>query len=119
MVRRRKGKILNVASTAAFAPGPLMSVYHATKAYVLNFSEAIAEEVKMYGITVTTLCPGPTQTAFSAAARNAESRLFAEKTFIRVQSPKAVARLAYAGLMKGSPVVIPGFTNKLVPLAAS
>jgi hypothetical protein len=118
MMMRREGKILNVASTAAFEPGPLMSVYHATKAYVLNFSEAIAEEVKGCGVTVTTLCPGPTKTGFSDTARNDQSRLFVEKAFIRVQNPKTVAKVAYAGLMKGSPVVIPGFTNKLVPLAA-
>jgi short-subunit dehydrogenase len=65
MVAKRSGRVLNVASTAAFQPGPLMAVYYATKAYVLSFSEAIAEELRDTGVTVTALCPGPTRTAFA------------------------------------------------------
>ena len=66
MLARRRGRILNVASTAGFAPGPLMAVYYATKAYVISFSEALAEELRGTGVTVTVLCPGPTRTEFQA-----------------------------------------------------
>ena len=69
MVSRKSGRILNVASTAAFFPGPLMAVYYATKAYVLSFSEAIAAELEGSGVTVTALCPGPTASGFQAVAR--------------------------------------------------
>jgi len=117
MVRRGNGKVLNVASTAGFEPGPFMSVYHATKAYVLYFSEAIAEELKGSSVTVTTLCPGPTRTGFDETAGNTRSKLFTKKSFINVQSSKEVASEGYKGLMRGHPVVISGFTNKLVPLA--
>jgi short-subunit dehydrogenase len=77
MVERKNGKILNVASTAAFQPGPLMSVYYATKHYVLAFSEGIREEWRDYGVTVTTLCPGPTESGFQKEAHLEESKLFA------------------------------------------
>ena len=76
MVTRRSGRILNLASTAAFQPGPLMAVYYATKAYVLSFSEAIADELRDSGVTVTALCPGPTDTGFAAVASLESSRLF-------------------------------------------
>src|SRR6266542_1149632 len=76
MIARRRGRVLNVASTAAFQPGPLMAVYYATKAYVLSFSEAIADELRHSGVTVTTLCPGPTETGFAAVADMTASRLF-------------------------------------------
>src|SRR6478672_1120040 len=76
MIKRRSGRILNVASTAAFQPGPLMAVYYATKAYVLSFSEALAEELRNSGVTVTALCPGPTQTAFADSAQMSNSKLF-------------------------------------------
>ena len=76
MVARGKGKILNIASTAAFQPGPLMAVYYASKAYVLSFSEALSNELQGTGVTVTTLCPGPTQTGFEKAASLQESGLF-------------------------------------------
>ena len=79
MISRKRGRILNVASTAAFQPGPWMAVYYATKAYVLSFSEAIAEELKGTGVTVTALCPGPTITEFQGAAgvrHRASSRRF-------------------------------------------
>ena len=74
MVERERGKILNVASTAAFQPGPLMAIYYATKAFVLSFSEALAEELKESGVTVTALCPGPTATGFSGAIPSAETK---------------------------------------------
>ncbi len=75
MTKRRSGKIMNVASTAAFQPGPTMAVYYATKAYVLHFSEAIANELKGSGVTVTVLCPGATESGFQAAADMQESKL--------------------------------------------
>lgn len=73
MLARGHGRILNVASTAAFQPGPLMAVYYATKAYVLSFSEAVAEEVRGTGVTVTALCPGPTESGFQAGAAMEDS----------------------------------------------
>src|SRR5262249_37548779 len=75
MIERRSGKILNVASTAGFQPGPLMAVYYATKAYVISFSEAIANELKDSGVSVTCLCPGPTDTSFQGRAGVERSRM--------------------------------------------
>jgi len=75
MLRRGSGRIMNVASTAAFQPGPLMAVYYATKAYVVSFSEALANELEGTGVTVTVLCPGPTATGFQAAAHLETSRI--------------------------------------------
>jgi uncharacterized protein len=111
MVARKRGRILNVASTAAFQPGPLMAVYYATKAYVLLFSEAIAEELRDSGVTVTALCPGPTQTGFAEIANMTQSRLF---TMMRPMSSAAVARAGFRGMMSGRRVVIPGAKNKLL-----
>lgn len=110
MLQRGSGRILNVASTAAFLPGPLMAVYYATKAYVLSFSQAVAYELRGTGVTVTTLCPGPTATAFEKTAGVSGSRLFRHG----VQGPDAVARAAYDGLMRGKRVVIPGVRNRLL-----
>ena len=111
MVARRRGRILNVASTAAFQPGPLMAVYYATKAYVLSFSEAIADELRNSGVTVTALCPGPTQTGFAETAKMTESRLF---TMMRPMSSAEVARLGYRGMISGKRLVIPGAKNKML-----
>lgn len=111
MLARRNGRILNVASTAAFQPGPLMSVYYASKAYVLSFSEAIAEELRDTGITVTTFCPGPTATNFAAEAGLKNSRLF---KMGGVASADSTAEIAYAAMMAGKRVVVPGFKNKLI-----
>lgn len=111
MVARRRGRILNVASTAAFQPGPLMAVYYATKAYVLSFSEALADELRNSGVTVTTLCPGPTRTRFAEIAKMTESRLF---TMMRPMSSEDVARAGYRGMMSGKRLVIPGAKNKLL-----
>ena len=113
MIDRRRGRILNVASTAAFAPGPWMSIYYATKAFVLSFSEAIDYELKPFGITVTTLCPGPTESEFKVRAGSQRSRLF--EAFV-MDAPR-VAREGYAGMMKGKPLVVPGVRNKLIPIA--
>lgn len=111
MVERKSGKILNVASTAAFQPGPLMAVYYASKAYVLWFSEALAEELNGTGVTVTALCPGPTRTGFQSRARMGEVSLATGKT-LRMMSSETVAQAGYDGLMRGKTIVIPGLMNK-------
>lgn len=111
MVTQRKGRILNVASTASFAPGPLMAVYYATKAFVLAFSEAIGNELASTGITVTALCPGPTRTGFAAVAGLGDSNLFNSPNVMAVEP---VAEAGYRGMMRGKAVVIPGFANKLL-----
>jgi short-subunit dehydrogenase len=111
MVERKSGRILNVASTASFQPGPLMAVYYATKAYVLSFSEAIADELRNSGVTVTALCPGPTDTGFAAAADVTASRLF---KITRPMDSAAVARAGFAGMKRGRRVVIPGLKNLLL-----
>jgi uncharacterized protein len=110
MLERKRGRILNVASTAAFQPGPLMAVYYATKAYVLSFSEAIAEELSGSGVTVTALCPGPTATGFQQAANMGTEALL---KVMRPVSSMEVARAGYRGMMRGKRVVIPGLKNKL------
>jgi uncharacterized protein len=112
MVQRRQGKILNVASTAAFQPGPFMVVYYATKSFVLSFSEGLAEELKNSGVTVTALCPGPTATQFSKNAQLQESTLF-KGGLLPVLDAATVARIGYRGLLKGQRVVVPGLMNKL------
>ncbi len=110
MVARRRGRVLNVASTAAFQPGPLMAVYYATKAYVLSFSEAVADEVKASGVTVTALCPGPTATAFEKRAGLQGTRLFRGG----VMDAPAVARDGYEAMMRGARLAIPGWRNRLL-----
>lgn len=109
MVTRRRGRILNVASTAGFLPGPLMAVYYATKAFVLSFSEALAEEVRGTGVTVTALCPGPTRTGFQARASMEGSKLVSGK---RLPDAAEVARAGYEGAERGAAVVIPGLENR-------
>lgn len=107
MIKRKSGAILNVASTAAFQPGPGMAVYFATKAFVLSFSEALHEEVKRQGVTVSALCPGPTATEFGAVAgfsKPLPSMVFAD-------SPSVVAA-GLKGLKAGRAIVIPGLMNK-------
>jgi uncharacterized protein len=111
MTERRSGRILNLASTAAFEPGPLMAVYYASKAYVLSFSEALANEVRGTGVTVTALCPGPTRTGFQKRGVMEDSRLVQGQ----IADARSVALAGYRGLMAGKTIVIPGFTNKLVP----
>jgi short-subunit dehydrogenase len=110
-IARHDGKILNVASTAAFQPGPLMAVYYATKAYVLSFSEALANELRATGVTVTVLCPGPTTSGFQATARMEQSKLVSGQ---RMMDAKTVAEVGYRGLMSGQTVVIPGLKNQLL-----
>jgi short-subunit dehydrogenase len=111
MVARKSGRIMNVASTAALQPGPLMAVYYATKAYVLSFSEAIAEELHGAGVTVTALCPGPTATGFAAVSGMESSRLF---NVTRPMNSEAVARYGIRAMQYGKRVAIPGVTNKLM-----
>jgi short-subunit dehydrogenase len=114
MVKRQAGRVLNVASTAAFQPGPLMAVYYATKAYVLSFSEALAEELRNTGVTVTALCPGPTETAFAEAAEMTKSRLF---TAFGVADAASVAEYGFDAMMHGKRLAIPGIRNKIVAQA--
>src|SRR5262249_11184909 len=111
---RGAGRVLNVASTAAFQPGPLMAVYYATKAYVLSFSEALANELRGTGVTVTALCPGPTASGFQAAAKMEDSKLVRAR---RLMSSREVAEVGLRAMHAGKAVVIPGLRNKL--LAAS
>lgn len=106
MIKRNKGKILNVASTGSFAPGPFTAVYYATKAYVLSLSEALYQELKPYNITVTALCPGATRTNF---AKNA-----GKKDVPGAMEPSIVANIAYNGLINNKRVVIPGIANKIL-----
>lgn len=110
MIARRDGRILNVASTAAFQPGPFMSVYYASKAFVFSFSYALADELEGTGVTVTTLCPGPTQTPFHQRAGRFHSRKILS---FWMMSATNVAELGFRGLMNGRRVVIPGFLNKV------
>lgn len=111
MLARRSGKIMNVASTAAFQPGPLMAVYYATKAYVLSFSEALANEVAGSNVVVSCFCPGATDTNFQKRAGMENSRLFRKIGAMKVG---AVARDGYRGLMAGRTVVVSGIQNWLV-----
>jgi len=105
---------MNVASTAAFQPGPLMAVYYATKAYVLSFSEALAEETRGSGVTVTALCPGPTESGFQARAAMEQSKLVHGK---KLPSSASVAAFGVKAMERGDVVAVPGFQNKV--LAAS
>jgi len=108
MIQNKKGYILNIASTAAFQAGPLMAIYYATKAYVLLFSEAISNELKGTGVTVTAYCPGATQTGFQAAANAEKSALFQQR---KLPSAQEVAEDAYKALLKKKTVAIHGLVN--------
>ncbi len=110
MLERKFGRVMNVASTAAFMPGPLMSVYYASKAYVLSFSEALGEELLNTGVTVTALCPGPTESDFQARAEMQDSKLFQGKTLM---TAREVAAQGVAALERGQRVVIPGIMNQI------
>jgi hypothetical protein len=105
-----RGRILNVASTAAFLPGPGMAVYYATKAFVLSFSEALTYEMRRHGVTVSALCPGPTATAFFARAGVDK---FAQFDRFPMMSSLAVAEAGVSGLMQGRRIILPGAMNKL------
>ncbi len=114
MLRRRSGRVLNVASTAAFQPGPLMAVYYASKAYVLSFSEALSEELRNSGVTVTALCPGPTHTGFADAAQRGDSRLF---NAFGISDADDVAQYGFDAMMQGKRIAIPGVKNKILAQA--
>jgi uncharacterized protein len=109
MIERRRGGILNVGSTAGFQPGPYMAVYYATKAYVLSFTEALAEELAGTGVHVTCLAPGPTATGFAAAAQMENMLLFR----LGMMNARTVAQRGYQGFRRGKVLVIPGLKNKL------
>lgn len=111
MIQRGSGKILNLSSLAAFQPGPLMSLYYATKGYILSFSEAIANELKGTGVTVTALCPGPTKTSFQKVVSNASSE---NKITFNMANAKEVAAYGYKAMKKGKVYAIPGKFNKLL-----
>lgn len=108
MLSQKSGKILNVASTAAFQPGPLMALYYASKSFVLFFSEAIANELKGTGVSVTVLCPGPTATGFAERANLGGTKLMGGK----VMTAEQAALAGFEGLMKGKTIVIPGAKNR-------
>lgn len=108
MVQRGWGRVLNLGSTASFFPGPLMAVYYASKAYVLSFSEALWAELEGTGVTVTALCPGPTETGFQKRGNMEDSRLVAGR---KIMDVRPVARAGYRALMKGQMVHVPGVRN--------
>ncbi len=102
---------MNVASTAAFQPGPFMAVYYASKAYVLHFTEALAEELSATGTTVTCLCPGPVKTNFQQRAHLGNTRMATSPLLVDVRE---VARVGYEGMKQGKRLVIPGWKNRLI-----
>ncbi|PKQ43910.1 SDR family NAD(P)-dependent oxidoreductase [Confluentibacter flavum] len=111
MMNRGCGKILNISSLAAFQPGPFMSVYYASKAFVLSFSQAIASELKDTGVTVTALCPGPTRTSFQDVVSHDTAK---NKITFNMSCPKAVAKYGYGAMLKGKTVAIPGLFNRFL-----
>lgn len=113
MVERGHGKVLNVASSAGFQPGPFMAVYYASKSYMLSFSEAIAEELRAEGITVSVLCPGPVETDFLESSGMADTAVGNAPT----QDARTVAEVGYRGLMNGKTVIVPGLEYKLLERA--
>jgi hypothetical protein len=112
MIRRGRGRILNVGSTGSFAPGPLNTVYCATKAFVLSFSQAIGAELAGSGVTVTALCPGATDTAFITRHGMQGVRIFRN-----AMPPDRVAQIGYRAMQRGRPLVIAGFSNQLQVLS--
>jgi len=113
-LERRHGRIMNVASTAAFQAGPLMSVYFASKAYVLHLSLALSDELRGTGVTVTTLCPGPTRTEFAHTAGARKTGMFLGG---RGDDPADVARRGYEAMLKGRPLVVVGAVNRTLVFA--
>jgi short-subunit dehydrogenase len=109
-VRAREGKIMNVASVAGFLPGPYMAIYYATKAYVISFSQALAEELRGTGTTVTCLCPGPVETGFQKRAHMGDASSVRGPLLVDVRT---VARVGYEGLKQGKRLVIPGWKNQI------
>jgi hypothetical protein len=114
MLERGSGRVLNVASTAAFQPGPFMAVYYASKSFVLSFSNALAEELKDTGVTVTCLCPGPTKTEFEEESGMGETLMFKYSAMAAGE----VAKAGYEGMREGKLMVIPGAPNKLTAFSS-
>ena len=121
MIAQRRGMILNVASTAAFQPGPLMAIYFATKSYVVSLSEALHNEARDFGVTVTCLCPGPTATEFDKRAKMSSSKLFKKGNNM---DARTVAKIGWDAMKAGKPLVIPGRKNaamavlvRLIPIS--
>jgi hypothetical protein len=114
MARRREGYIMNVASTAAFQPGPFTAMYYASKSFVLSFSIALGEELKGTGVSVTALCPGFTKTEFQYRSKMEHS-----SAWMPCMKAEAVARIGYRGMLRGKRVVIPGITNRIGAAIAS
>lgn len=115
MVRRGRGKVLNLASTAAFQPGPMMAVYFATKAYVLSFSVALGEELRGTGVTVTCLCPGATETRFAETASLTGTKLF---NLVKPMPSREVAEIGYHALQDGKGVLVAGWLNRCMAFSA-
>jgi len=112
MVARGRGRVLNVASTAAFMSGPLMAVYYASKAYVLSFSEAVNEELRGTGVSVTALCPGPVETGFQDAASLGESQLMSAGVRLAMLSADEVAKQGVNAMLRGQAVLVAGGVNR-------
>lgn len=113
MIASRRGMILNVASTAAFQPGPLMAVYFATKAYVVSLSEALHNEARDFGVSVTCLCPGPTTTEFDKRAKMTSSKLFKKENMMDALT---VAKIGWSAMKAGKPLVVAGRKNAALAL---
>ncbi|MCB0350650.1 MAG: SDR family oxidoreductase [Bdellovibrionales bacterium] len=111
MLERKFGRILNVGSTAGFQPGPFMSTYYASKAFVNSFSEALSYELKDSGVTCTVLAPGPTQTEFMVVAKLQKSKLF---NYVTPAGGHEVAKAGYEAMNSGQPLCVPGIRNKLL-----
>jgi short-subunit dehydrogenase len=114
MISRNQGRLLTTASIAGFEPGPLLAVYHASKAFVLSFTEALATELASTGITATALCPGPTDTDFFPKAGMTEKNAFQKA---KVMTPQDVAAIGYRAFMKGDRTVVAGGANKALVFA--
>ncbi len=114
MVKNKRGKILNIASTAAFQPVPNFAVYAGTKAFVLHFTEALHAELSGTNISISALCPGPTATGFEERAKMKDSKLFKSG----VMNAKRVAEVGYQGLMRNKMTIVPGFKNKILAVAS-
>ncbi len=114
MVDRRRGGVLNVASTAAFMPGPNMAVYYASKAYVLSFTRALYAELKGSGVHASALCPGPVKSGFQDAADMKGSLLL---KLSPMMGPKKVARIGYKAFAKGKREIVPGLSNKIMAVS--
>jgi short-subunit dehydrogenase len=115
MVKRQKGRIVNLASIASFIPGPGMAVYHATKAYVLFLGEGLSEELRQTGVKVITLCPGPTRSGFQEKANMQDAALV---NTVKIPDAAEVAQWAYRKIISGNRVYVHGFSNHFIPAFA-